>query len=139
MDRELETILVLVDEAFDLKEVVLLEGVEDFFDVVPHLGFDLAAAITERKRQVRLAGFLGLDLLADDDETRGNDLVLVARAIADVEVFHGWSEYKGRGESRDQSTPSTFFLFLASFLASDSLAAAVSMGLVWFGLAPESM
>ncbi len=88
VDGELEAVLVLVDEALDLEEVVLLEGVEDFFDVVPHFGFELAAAVAESEREIGLAGFLGLDLLADDDEAGGDDLVFVARAIADVEVFH---------------------------------------------------
>ena len=69
VDGELKAVLVLVDEAFDLKEIVLLEGVEDFFDVIPHFGFELAAAVAESEREVGLAGFLGLDLLADDDES----------------------------------------------------------------------
>ncbi len=89
VDGELKAVLVLVDETFDLEEVILLEGVENFFDVVPHFGFELAAAVAEREREVRLAGLLGLDLLADDDEGRGNDLVLLSRAVADVEIFHG--------------------------------------------------
>lgn len=38
----------------------------------------------------------------------------------------------------DQSTPSFLCLFLSSFLASASLAEVVSMGKVWFGLAPVS-
>ena len=38
----------------------------------------------------------------------------------------------------DQSTPSFLCLFLSSFLASASLADVVSIGNVWFGLAPES-
>src|SRR5271165_6769868 len=88
VDGELEAVFVFVDEALDLEEVILLEGVEDFFDVVPHFGFELAAAIAESEGQVRLASLLGLDLLAHDDEARSDDLVLVARAIADVEVFH---------------------------------------------------
>ena len=88
VDCELKAVLVLVDEALDLEEVILLERVEDLFDVVPHFGFELAAAVPESERQVGLPGFLGLDLFADDDEARGDDLVFVARAIADVEVFH---------------------------------------------------
>ena len=69
VDGELKAVLIFVDQAFDLEEVVLLEGVEDFLDVVPHFGFELAAAVAERESQVRLASFLGLDLLADDDES----------------------------------------------------------------------
>ena len=90
VDRELEAVLVFVDQAFDLEEVVLLEGIEDFLDVVPHFGFELAAAIAESECEVRLAGFLGLDLLGDDDESRGDDFVFVPDAIADVEIFHAY-------------------------------------------------
>ena len=72
MDGELEAVLVLVEQAFDLEKVVLFEGVDGILDVVPHLGFDLAAAVAQSERQVRLAGFLGLDLLADDNEA-GDD------------------------------------------------------------------
>ena len=79
MHRELKAVLVLVDQAFDLEEVILLEGVEDLFNVVPHLGFDLAAAIAESERQIRLAGLLGFDLLGNHDEARGDDLVFLAR------------------------------------------------------------
>src|SRR5882762_3112540 len=63
VDSELETILVLVDEALNFEEVVLLEDVNELFDVVPHLGFDLAGAVAESERQIGLAGLLRLDLL----------------------------------------------------------------------------
>ena len=62
MDGELEAVLVLVDQALDLDEVVLLEGVDGVLDVVPHLGFDVAAAIAQGEGQVRLTAFLGFDL-----------------------------------------------------------------------------
>ena len=88
VNGQLETLLVFVDQAFDLEEVILLEGVEDFFDVVPHFGFELAAAIAEREREIGLPGFFRLDLLGDDDEGRSDDLVFVARAVADVEILH---------------------------------------------------
>ena len=77
----LEAVLVFVDQALDLEEVILLEGVENFFDVVPHLGFDLAAAVAEGERQIGLAGFLGLDLLGDHDKSGGDDLVFVLGAV----------------------------------------------------------
>ena len=85
---ELKAVLVFVDEALDFEEVILLEGVENFFDVVPHFGFELAAAVAERERQIRFPSLLGLDLLSHDDESRGDDLVLLPRAITDIEVFH---------------------------------------------------
>src|ERR1700683_1197746 len=139
VDRELKAVLILVDEAFDLEEVILLESFENFVDVVPHFGFELAAAVAEGERQVTLAGLLGFDLLAHDDESRSDDLILLPHAIADVKVFHRLSEGKGRIASGDQRMPSFFFFFFPSFLASDSLAAAVRVGLVWLGLAPVSM
>ena len=63
MDRELETVFVFVDKAFDLEEVILLESVESLLDVVPHFGFELPAAIAKREGQIRLARFLWFDLL----------------------------------------------------------------------------
>ena len=62
VDRELEAVFVFVNQPFDLEKVVLLEGVDEFLDVVPHLGFDLAAAIAQSQRQIRLSGFLWFDL-----------------------------------------------------------------------------
>jgi hypothetical protein len=47
VNRKLKSILVFVDEPFNLEKVVLLEGENEFVDVVPHLGFDLAGAIGE--------------------------------------------------------------------------------------------
>ena len=88
MDGKLKAVLVLVDQAFDFEEVVLLEGIEHFFHVVPHLGFELAAAVAEGQGEIRLAGFFRFDLLADHDEVGGNDLVFVAGTVADVELFH---------------------------------------------------
>ena len=77
VDGELEAVLVLVDEAFDLEEVVLLEGLEDFLDVVPHFGFELAAAVAESECEVGLPGLLGLDLLDTTTKAGGDDLVFL--------------------------------------------------------------
>src|SRR5208283_3868823 len=52
VNRELKTILVFVDKPLDLEKVVLLEDVDEFVDVIPHLGLDLTAAIGEDQRQV---------------------------------------------------------------------------------------
>ena len=103
VDGELETLLVFVDEALDFEEVVLLEGVEDLFDVVPHLGFELAAAIAESEREIGLAGLLGLDLLGDDYEAGGDDLVFVAGAVADVEIFHLLSSISRRAKCSEDA------------------------------------
>src|SRR4029077_6552975 len=88
MDSDLKSILVFVEQALDLDEVILLESVQGILHVVPHLGFDVAGAITERQRQVRFTRFFGLHLFDDDDEARGNDFVFVLDTIAYKEVFH---------------------------------------------------
>ena len=88
MDGELEAVLVLVDQAFDLDEVILLEAVDGVLDVVPHLGFDVAAAIAEGQSQIGLAALLGFDLLGDDDEGRSDDLVLVLNAVGNEKFLH---------------------------------------------------
>src|SRR5580704_11639705 len=88
VNGDLEAVLIFVEQAFDLEEVVLLEGVDRVLDVVPHLGFDLAGAITQDQRQIGLSGLLRLDLLGDDHKTRGDDLVFVVRAIGQEEFLH---------------------------------------------------
>ncbi len=88
MDGELEAVLVLVEQAFDLEEVILLEGVEGLLDVVPHLGFDLATAIAEGQREIGFAGLLGFHLVGHDNKRGGNDLVFVLDAIGDEKIFH---------------------------------------------------
>jgi hypothetical protein len=68
MNRDLEPLFVLIDEAFDFQEVILLKRLEHFVDVIPHFGFNLTGAIAEREREVGLPGFLGFDLLGDNDK-----------------------------------------------------------------------
>jgi hypothetical protein len=70
MDSDLKSILVFVEQALDLDEVILLESVQGILHVVPHLGFDVAGAITERQCQVRFTRFFWLHLFDDDDEWR---------------------------------------------------------------------
>ena len=55
VDGQLEAVLILVDQAFDLYEIFLLKSVERIIHVVPHLCFQMAAAVPQRERQVRLA------------------------------------------------------------------------------------
>src|SRR5580692_872474 len=88
VNSNLEAVLIFVEQAFDLEEVVLLEGVDRILDVIPHLGFDLASAITQDQRQIRLSGLLRFDLLGNDHKTRGDDLVFVVRAIGQEEFLH---------------------------------------------------
>jgi hypothetical protein len=47
VDRQLETILVFIDQSLDLEKIVLLKGVEHFFNVVLHLSVQLTAAIAQ--------------------------------------------------------------------------------------------
>src|SRR5580698_1266919 len=58
VNRDLEAVLVFVEQAFDLEEVVLLEGVDRVLDVIPHLGFDLTGSITQDERQIGLSSLL---------------------------------------------------------------------------------
>ena len=43
----MKTVLIFVQEALDLNEVVLLEDVQRVLDVVPHFGFHLSGTIAE--------------------------------------------------------------------------------------------
>ena len=47
VDRKLEAIFVLVDQTFDLDEIVLVKGVDGIFDVIPHFAFEVSAAIAQ--------------------------------------------------------------------------------------------
>ena len=88
VDRELKTILVFVDESFDFQEIILLEDVDKFFDVVPHLRFDVTAAVAESERKVRFTSLLGFHLLGNNNKDRRDDLVLLLRTVANKEFFH---------------------------------------------------
>src|SRR5215469_6316914 len=101
MNCELKPLLVLVDQTFNFKKIVLLKSVEHFVDVIPHLGFQLTASVAQRQRQVRLTGLLRLDLLRHHNESGGDHLILVADAIADEKVLHGMSEYRTKKAIED--------------------------------------
>ncbi len=88
MNGYLEAILVFIKQALDLDEVILIENVNGIFDVIPHFGFDVPAAIAERQREIGLSRFLGLYLLGDDNEAGDDYFVFVLGAIADEEIFH---------------------------------------------------
>ena len=81
MNCDLKPVLIFIDEPFDFQEIVLLKSVEDLLNVVPHLGFDLAATVAKGECEIRLAGLLRLDLFGDDDEAGGDDFIFVVRAI----------------------------------------------------------
>src|SRR6185369_6877289 len=88
MDSELEASVVLVKQAFYFDEVVLIERVHYFEDAVPNLGFDLAGAVYQREREIRLAALFGFDLLVGHHKRGCDVLVLERGCVADVEVFH---------------------------------------------------
>src|SRR4051794_37802116 len=88
MDRELETAIVFIDEAADLDEIVLFELIDGFGDAVPHLGFDLASAVSQGKRKVRVAVLLRLYLLGSNNEGGRDVLVLTLGGLVDKEFFH---------------------------------------------------
>ncbi len=58
MNGELGAVLVNLNQALDLDEVVTVKRIHHLFDVVPHLGFDLARSIGQVKREIRITGFL---------------------------------------------------------------------------------
>src|SRR6266496_1785864 len=88
VDRQLKTVLILVEQPFDLQKVFLLEGVDGVFHVVPHLGFDLSATVGESQREIRLTGLFWLYLFYGDDEAGSDYLVLKARTIREEEILH---------------------------------------------------
>ena len=88
VDGELETVLVFVDQSLDLEEIILLERIEKFLDVVPHLGFDLPRPVAKSQCQVRLAILFRLHLLRHHHEARGDHFVFLLGTFGDEELFH---------------------------------------------------
>src|SRR6202142_172294 len=70
VNGDLEPVLIFVEQALDLEEIVLLEGVDGVLDVIPHLGFNLAGTITEGQRKVGFSGLLRFDLFGNNHKTR---------------------------------------------------------------------
>src|SRR5579863_7641319 len=62
VNGDLEAVLVLVEKAFDLEEIILLEGVEGVLNVVPHFGFDLPSAVAQGESEIRFSGLFRLYL-----------------------------------------------------------------------------
>ena len=73
----LKAVFVFVDQALDFEEVILLEGIENFLDVVPHLGFDLSAAVAQGEREIGLARLFRFYLLGDYNKGGGDDFIFV--------------------------------------------------------------
>ena len=78
----------LLGQSLDFEKVFLLEGAQRVLDVVPHFSFDLPATVAKRKRQVRLARLLRLDLFADDDEARGHYFIFESGTVGEEKLFH---------------------------------------------------
>ena len=86
VNGELRAVLINLDQALHPHEVVAIEGVHHLGDVVPHLGVDVAGAVAQDQRQVRLAALLLADVLRLNQE-HGRDH-LVRLQLADVGRFH---------------------------------------------------
>ena len=50
VDRDLRPLAVELHQPLHLDEVVAIEGLDDLRDAVPHLGFEMAAAVSENER-----------------------------------------------------------------------------------------
>jgi hypothetical protein len=81
VNRDLKTVLIFIQQAFDLEEVILFEGINRVLDVIPHFGLELAGAITEDQRQIGFSSFLRLNLFRNDYKTRSDDFVFVVTAV----------------------------------------------------------
>ena len=75
VDGELGPVVVDLEQAFDLDEIVTIEGIHDFGDVVPHFGVELAGAIRQQEGEIGLAGALLPDLLRLNEKESGRDFV----------------------------------------------------------------
>ena len=62
MDRKLKTSVELVEQPADFYEIILFKAVDMVSNVVPHLRVKMAAAVRQRKRQVKLATLFRLSL-----------------------------------------------------------------------------
>jgi hypothetical protein len=68
VNGELRAVVVNLNEALDADKVVAVESLHDLGHVVPHLGLDVAGAIAQQQRQVRLARLFLPDFLGVHDE-----------------------------------------------------------------------
>ena len=75
VNGELRPVLENLEQAFDLDEIVAVEGVHDLGDVVPHLRVKIAGAVAEQEGKIRLSRFLLTDVLGLHQESRGHQLV----------------------------------------------------------------
>src|SRR6516164_8066409 len=61
VDGELPAAIVLLDQAFNFDEVILIEGIEGVRNVVPHVRLEVSAAICQGDREIGIAALLVLD------------------------------------------------------------------------------
>ena len=79
-------VLENLQQPFHFDEVVALESVHHFGDVVPHLGVHVAGAVAQQQRKVGFARFLLPDVFPMHQESGGEHLVRLQ--IADEGRFH---------------------------------------------------
>ena len=88
VDGHLPAAVVLVQDAFDLDEIVLVKAGDGVADVVPHVGLQLSGAVRKHEGEIEFTVLLRLHLFDGDDEVGGDGLVFQTRAIADIEILH---------------------------------------------------
>ena len=72
MDGDLRLILEGLDATANADKIIAFKTVHNFFDVVPHLGVNVAGFINQRQRQVWLARFLLTDIFRLDEKDRSD-------------------------------------------------------------------
>jgi hypothetical protein len=87
VNDQLRTVVVDLKAAFDLDEIVALKGADHLGDVVPHLGLDLAGAVAQGHRQVRLAGLLLPEFLGVNQQ-RGENVFAGLKLAEAGELAH---------------------------------------------------
>ena len=86
MNGDLRAVLEELHHALDADEVVALKGVDDFADVIPHLGVKVASAVGQGQRQIGLTRFLLPDFLLLHEKYAQDGLI--RRELAHVRSFH---------------------------------------------------
>ena len=75
VDGELRAVVVELQKALHLDEIVAVERVHHLGHVVPHFGVDFAGAVGQQKREIRLAGALLPDLFGVNQKCSGGRFV----------------------------------------------------------------
>ncbi len=110
-EGDLELALILRDLALGFDVAAGGAGLEDFGEVFPHTGFELAGLVGESEGEVLAAGLAVAGADGRDEEEAGDGLVFEAWGVGDVEVFHGLGQgYDSGGggccDGRERLAPS---------------------------------